>query len=205
MFEKITDESAIEGDNPPNNSPEGGPVNSNFTDSLSYGINVVKNVSCYATDKIYNYNWKENIETFIQTAIPRPKDPRLEFIMSYPNIEDRLKISAGLNRKYPDYIPIILERDKMSFLQPLKKKKFIVPNHFKFGDLSFSVRQCIPHLNSYDALLFTILKYDASGKVTKTVPAIAMDSSVGISEFFAKYRSADNFLYMSVREENVFG
>ena len=50
---------------------------------------------------------------------------------------------AQIRRKYPDRVPIMVTRSVQSdkSTPDLKRHKFLVPNHFTFGDLIHSVRK----------------------------------------------------------------
>jgi len=176
-------------------------------ETVTYGINVVKNAASYTADKVYSYEWRDNISKLTkdisENVFPVPKDPRLDFIKTHPNFEDRLKLSSSLKKQYPTHVPLILERDRMSRLMPLKKKKLIVPGSLNSGELNYSVRSIIPGLNSYEGLIIMLTKYDRDGIVQST--NMLVPNLYTISDLYEQNKSEDNFLYINIKEENVFG
>ncbi len=177
------------------------------SEKILYGATLVKNASAYTAKKVYDYEWRENIKTLstdiMDNVFPKPLDPRPEFLEANPVFEDRLKLSEDLNRKYPNMTLIILQRDAYSHLMPVKKKKLLVPNILNVGELIFTIRQLIPNLNSYEGITLMTTRYDK--EATPIEVSVLTNTNLTVRELFNIRKSEDNFLYISIKEENVFG
>ncbi|KAK6037405.1 putative gamma-aminobutyric acid receptor-associated protein [Cooperia oncophora] len=71
------------------------------------------------------------------------------------NFEKRRAEGDKIRRKYPDRIPVIVERAPKSRLRDLDKKKYLVPSDLTVGQFYFLIRKRI-HLRPEDALFFFV-------------------------------------------------
>ena len=68
---------------------------------------------------------------------------------------ERLTESSKIIEKYPNRIPIIIEKDKKSKIKDIDKNKFLVPNDMTLGQFMYVIRKRIK-LDSSQALFFFI-------------------------------------------------
>lgn len=105
----------------------------------------------------------------------------------------RLNEANRVLEKYPDRIPIIVERYNRSSndLPLIDKKKFLVPNDLIVGQFVYVIRKRI-RLPAEKAIFIMV-----DNKLPQT--------SMLISELYEDYKDDDNFLYLTYSSENVFG
>ena len=105
----------------------------------------------------------------------------------------RLNEANRVLEKYPDRIPIIVERYNRSSndLPLIDKKKFLVPNDLTVGQFVYVIRKRI-RLPAEKAI-FIMMK-------NKLPP-----TSMLVSELYQDEKHEDNFLYLTYSSENVFG
>ncbi|XP_027367820.1 autophagy-related protein 8i-like [Abrus precatorius] len=105
--------------------------------------------------------------------------------------EQRLEESRDIVAKYPDRIPVIVERYAKCDLPELQKKKYLVPRDLSVGHFIhiLSSRLSLPPGKA----LFVFVK--------NTLPQTAsmMDS------VYRSFRDEDGFLYMFYSTEKTFG
>jgi len=107
--------------------------------------------------------------------------------------EERLKESDKIRTKYPDRVPIILERSLScrSSIPDIDKHKFLVPRDITVGQFLYVIRKRIK-LNSKTALFVFI-----DNKIPST-------SSL-IGSIYDTDKNKDLFLYATYSGENTFG
>lgn len=99
--------------------------------------------------------------------------------------------SKNVIEKYPDRIPIIVQKHKNSDISDIDKCKYLVPKSMTITQFSFIIRKRIK-LNSSQAIFITINnKLVSSGKT--------------ISEIYNDEKDEDGFLYIVYTGENTFG
>lgn len=64
-----------------------------------------------------------------------------------------------IRRKYPDRIPVIVEKAQKSRLRDLDKKKYLVPSELTIGQFYFLIRKRLINYFSY------YLRYRCLGKI----------------------------------------
>ena len=94
--------------------------------------------------------------------------------------------------KYPDRVPIFVDKEKNVNLPELEKKKFLVPNNFTFGEFIFLVRKRIM-LNSSHALFFF------------TENGCLINTSDLMSDVYKKYKDENGICKFKYAPENTFG
>jgi GABA(A) receptor-associated protein len=104
---------------------------------------------------------------------------------------ERYNESQRIQLKYPDRIPVIIERDKNSNAPPLLKSKYLVPKEITISQLIYAIRRQIK-LDPQHALYFFI---------KDTLPC----TSELIQTMYNKYKEEDGFLYIMYTLENTFG
>jgi GABA(A) receptor-associated protein len=108
------------------------------------------------------------------------------------SLEARLSESARMRTKYPDRIPVIVERgpgDKMDLA--LDKTKYLVPCDLSIGQLMYVIRKRLK-LDAEKALFFL---------VKNTMPT----ASSLISAVYDEHKDEDGYLYIIYSSENTFG
>lgn len=107
--------------------------------------------------------------------------------------EERVKESDKIRTKYPDRIPIILERSSncISSVPDIDKHKFLVPRDITVGQFLFVIRKRIK-LNSKTALFIFI---------NNKIPS----ASSLIGSIYDTDKNEDLFLYATYSGENTFG
>ncbi|XP_020100022.1 autophagy-related protein 8i-like [Ananas comosus] len=105
--------------------------------------------------------------------------------------EERLQESKDILAKYPDRVPVVVERFSRTDLPEMEKRKFLVPCDMTVGQFIHILRSRL-HLPSGKALFIFI---------QDTLPQTAsiMDS------MYQQYKDEDGFLYMCYSSEKTFG
>ncbi|KAK6026700.1 putative gamma-aminobutyric acid receptor-associated protein, partial [Ostertagia ostertagi] len=121
---------------------------------------------------------------------------RLVFIMKWAykeenNFEKRRAEGDKIRRKYPDRIPVIVERAPKSRLRDLDKKKYLVPSDLTVGQFYFLIRKRI-HLRPEDALFFF---------VNNVIP----QTMTTMGQLYQDHHEEDLFLYIAYSDESVYG
>tara|TARA_Y100000591_G_C21822157_1_gene694293 strand:- start:302 stop:661 length:360 start_codon:yes stop_codon:yes gene_type:complete len=108
------------------------------------------------------------------------------------SIEHRIGESQRIRGKFPNRIPIVVEKaSEDKILKFIDKNKFLTPNDLTLGQFIYVIRKRIK-LDSDAALFFFI-----NGKM---FPVTTM-----ISTLYNDEKDADGFLYMKYASENAFG
>ena len=107
----------------------------------------------------------------------------------------RKEEASRILSKYPDRIPIIIERseDCSSDIPVVDKKKYLVPNDITTGQFTYIIRKRIELEPEKAIFLFAGEDY--------TIPP----SSSLISEIYNNFKDEDGFLYFTYSGENTFG
>tara|TARA_Y100000385_G_scaffold291943_1_gene374352 strand:- start:960 stop:1340 length:381 start_codon:yes stop_codon:yes gene_type:complete len=109
------------------------------------------------------------------------------------SFEERYKESNRIRAKYPDRIPVIIEKDyRCKHLSDIDKKKYLVPGDLTIAQLLFVIRKRIK-LNSQSAIYLFI----NSSVIPSTVTCI--------NNLYNCYKNDDGFLYITYSGENTFG
>lgn len=107
------------------------------------------------------------------------------------SFDKRKEESDNVIVKYPDRIPIIVQKYIGSELPDIDKYKYLVPKSMSITQFSFIVRKRIK-LEPSQAIFITI-----NGKL--------VGSGKTISELYNDEKDEDGFLYMVYTGENTFG
>jgi len=103
----------------------------------------------------------------------------------------RIKESNKILLKYPNRIPIIVEKYKGCELNDIKKSKYLVPKTMEFKQFIYVIRRSV-ELESSQALFITINNKLVTG-------------SKQIGEIYEEEKNKDGFLYVVYTSENTFG
>ena len=108
------------------------------------------------------------------------------------SLEKRCKESENILKKYPNRIPVIVERsEKCKEINEIDKNKFLVPNDLTMNQFIYVVRKRLK-LSSEKALFVFI-----NDKL--------MPNSRTLYEIYQEEKEEDDFLYMNYASENTFG
>ena len=108
-------------------------------------------------------------------------------------LEDRKKESLRILSKYPERIPIRVERaSHCNDINEIDRQKFLVPADLTMGQFIFVVRKRI-NLDSSKGLYFFVNKKGM-------IPTSELMSNV-----YHNYKDEDGFLYIEYAGESTFG
>ncbi|XP_031130568.1 autophagy-related protein 8C-like isoform X2 [Ipomoea triloba] len=106
-------------------------------------------------------------------------------------LEMRQKESGHIREKYPDRIPVIVEKLERSDVPDIDNKKYLVPAELTVGQFVYVVRKRINIPDEKTVFMF----------VNNTLPPTA----ALMSAIFEENKDEDGFLYMTYSGENTFG
>lgn len=127
---------------------------------------------------------------------PSGEPPNLRSIMKFQYKEDhpfeyRKKEGEKIRKKYPDRVPVIVEKAPKARVPDLDKRKYLVPSDLTVGQFYFLIRKRI-HLRPEDALFFF---------VNNTIPP----TSATMGQLYEDNHEEDYFLYVAYSDESVYG
>lgn len=105
--------------------------------------------------------------------------------------EKRQAEARRIREKYPDRIPVIVEKADKSDVPTIDKKKYLVPNDLTVGQFTYVIRKRI-QVNPEKALFIFVRN-------------ILPPNAALISDVFSDHKDEDGFLYMRYSGENTFG
>jgi GABA(A) receptor-associated protein len=107
------------------------------------------------------------------------------------DFDKRRDESARIRKKYPDRIPIIVEKAQGSNIVDIDKRKYLVPSNLTIGQFVYVIRKRIKLSPEQAIFIF----------VNNTIPP----STALISQVYEEHKDIDNFLYFFFSGEAVFG
>jgi len=102
-----------------------------------------------------------------------------------------MKEYERIKNKYPNRIPIIVEKKKDSELPDIDKSKFLVQKDMIINQFIYIIRKKI-NLKPNEAIFVTINNQMCI-------------SNQSLSEIYDKHKNDDGFLYITYSSENTFG
>lgn len=105
-------------------------------------------------------------------------------------LNKRFDESSKILCKYPNRIPIIVERGNQNIKQ-IDRKKYLVPKDLTVGQFIFVIRER--------------MKLDSSQSIYIFVNDCIPIPSALIIEIYDKHKDEDNFLYITYCAESTFG
>merc|ERR1712066_1141528 len=105
--------------------------------------------------------------------------------------EKRRAEGEKIRRKYPNRVPVIVEKAPKARLGDLDKKKYLVPSDLTVSQFYFLIRKRIS-LRPEDALFFF---------VNNTFPP----TSATMGALYQEHHEEDSFLYIAYSDESVYG
>jgi len=116
---------------------------------------------------------------------------KLPFKKEY-DFETRSQSAARIRARYPDRIPVIVEKAPKTDAPDLDKKKYLVPSEITVGRFQFEIRQHMK-LTSEKAIFLFVNK------------DMLPPNAAHMSQIYEKYKDEDGFLYVTYSGENTFG
>lgn len=105
--------------------------------------------------------------------------------------DDRVSEVVRVKEKYPDRIPIVVERLNNSKAPLIDKNKYLVPQDLTVGQFMFVIRKRMKLPAEFGLYLY----------ISGTLPS----SSTLLINLYDYYRDNDGFLYVYYSSENTFG
>lgn len=106
-------------------------------------------------------------------------------------IEKRMEESVRMMGKYPDRIPVIVERSTSSQLPDIDKPKYLVPSDLTLGQFIHVIRKRIKLTSEQAIFIFVKNSMPICGTL--------------MSDLYSKHKDDDGFLYVVYNGENTFG
>lgn len=106
-------------------------------------------------------------------------------------LEYRTAEANKIKTKYPDRVPVIVEKVPNSQVSQIDKRKYLVPNDITVAQFMWIIRKRINMPPEKALFLFC----------NKVVPT----SSVTMGEIYVEHKDEDGFLYIQYSGENTFG
>lgn len=107
------------------------------------------------------------------------------------SLDKRKAEAARIKEKYPDRIPVIVEKSDKSDIPDIDKKKYLVPSDLTVGQFVYVIRKRIKL--SPEKAIFIFVK-------NILPPTAALMSSI-----YEDHKDEDGFLYITYSGENTFG
>ncbi|GLI67447.1 hypothetical protein VaNZ11_011640 [Volvox africanus] len=107
------------------------------------------------------------------------------------SLDKRKAEAARIKEKYPDRIPVIVEKAERSDIPDIDKKKYLVPSDLTVGQFVYVIRKRIKL--SPEKAIFIFVK-------NVLPPTAALMSSI-----YEDHKDEDGFLYITYSGENTFG
>ena len=115
----------------------------------------------------------------------------MRFINKF-SFQKRYKDSKNIMIKYPDRLPVIVEKQINSNINDIDKKKYLVPIDLTIGQFIYVIRKRIK-LSPEKAIF--IFVHDS----------ILPNTNALMSSVYYHYKNKDGFLYITYSGENTFG
>merc|ERR1712146_433801 len=107
------------------------------------------------------------------------------------SLENRKAESGRIRDKYPDRIPVIVERAAKSDVPDIDKQKYLVPSDLTVGQFVYVIRKRI--------------KLDAEKAIYIFVNNVLPPTAAFMSSLYEEQKDEDGFLYITYSGENYFG
>lgn len=150
-----------------------------------------KSINCASAYKHFLNNTKQSIYIFVVAANQSSQcKMKFQYKEECP-FEKRRAEGDKIRRKYPDRVPVIVEKAPKARIGDLDKKKYLVPSDLTVGQFYFLIRKRI-YLRPEDALFFF---------VNNVIPP----TSATMGSLYQEHHEEDYFLYIAYSDENVYG
>ena len=119
-----------------------------------------------------------------------PRQLKSQFKLEHP-LDKRQAEAERIRDKYPDRIPVIVEKAPGSDISDIDKKKYLVPSDLTVGQFVYVIRKRI--------------KLSPEKAIFVFVNNILPPTAAVMSALYEEQRDADGFLYIAYSGENTFG
>lgn len=110
------------------------------------------------------------------------------------SIEKRRKESSRIIEKYPERVPVIVEKSPAEKkIENIDRSKFLVPQSLTFGEFAVIVRKRLRSVQQSQGL-YLFVGHE-----------VLVTSSSMMGEVYEQHRDEDGFLYVVYAAENTFG
>ncbi|CAI5485847.1 unnamed protein product [Closterium sp. NIES-64] len=106
-------------------------------------------------------------------------------------LEKRKAEASRIREKYPDRIPVIVEKAPRSDIPEIDKKKYLVPAELAVGQFVFIIRKRI--------------KLHPEKAIFVFVNSVLPPTASLMSAIYEEHKDPDGFLYMTYSGETTFG
>merc|ERR1712130_544230 len=106
-------------------------------------------------------------------------------------LEKRQAEAARIRDKYPDRIPVIVEKSERSEIPDIDKKKYLVPADLTVGQFVYVIRKRI--------------KVSAEKAIFMFVKNFLPPTASLMSDIYEEHKDEDGFLYITYSGESTFG
>ncbi|XP_031501945.1 autophagy-related protein 8C-like [Nymphaea colorata] len=106
-------------------------------------------------------------------------------------LERRRAEAVRIREKYPDRVPVIVEKAEKTDIPDIDKKKYLVPADLTVGQLVYVIRKRI--------------KLSAEKAIFIFVKNVLPPTGAMMSTIYEEHKDEDGFLYMTYSGENTFG
>jgi GABA(A) receptor-associated protein len=107
------------------------------------------------------------------------------------SLEKRRNEALRILSKYPDRIPVIIEKNPKNDIPDIDKHKYLVPKDLTVGQFIYIIRKRIKLNAEQGIFLF----------VNNELPTV----SITMNEIYERYKDSDNFVYFLFSSESVYG
>jgi len=107
------------------------------------------------------------------------------------NFEKRKEEALNITKKYPDRVPIIVEKYHDCKLNNIDKCKYLVPKDMTMGQFIYIIRKRI--------------ELESSQSLFVSINGLLVATSESISTIYETKKDEDGFLYIVYTSENTFG
>jgi GABA(A) receptor-associated protein len=107
------------------------------------------------------------------------------------SLEDRYRDSQKIIEKYPDRIPVIVDKLDKSDIPDIDKHKYLVPNDLTIGQFVYVIRKRI--------------KMNPDKAIFVFVNNILPPTAAMLNQVYNEHKDPDGFLYIVYSGENTFG
>merc|ERR1719375_2595609 len=111
--------------------------------------------------------------------------------------EKRLDESRRILSKYPNRVPVIIEKAPRSDLPEIEKKKFLVPGTMLCGEFKYIIHK---HINQTGSATIA-----SDQTIYLFVGSTSPKTGALMSEVYDQYKADDGFLYITYSAENTLG
>lgn len=107
------------------------------------------------------------------------------------SFEYRVSESTRIREKYPNRIPIIVEKSELSDIDSIDKNKYLVPTDLTVGQFMYVIRKRIKLSSEKSIFLFCNDSMPPTGSI--------------LAQIYDNNKDEDGFLYFTYTGENTFG